>query len=44
MTNRQRQLAFLRFMEIEGELEALAEGRLADGDRRRSRRYLLQEP
>ena len=32
MTNRQRQLAFLRFMEIEAELEALAEGRVVEGD------------
>jgi hypothetical protein len=32
MTERQRQLAFLRFMEIEAELEALAEGRVVDGD------------
>jgi hypothetical protein len=32
MDERQRQLAFLRFMEIEAELEALAEGRVVDGD------------
>jgi hypothetical protein len=32
MDDRQRQLAFLRFMEIEAELEALAEGRVVDGD------------
>jgi hypothetical protein len=32
MNDRQRQLAFLRLMEIEAELEALAEGRVVDGD------------
>jgi hypothetical protein len=32
MDDRQRQLAFLRFMETEAELEALAEGRVVDGD------------
>jgi hypothetical protein len=32
MNPRQRQLAFLRFMEIEAVLEALAECRVVDGD------------
>jgi len=32
MNDRQRQLLFLRFAEIEAELEALADGRVVDGD------------
>jgi len=32
MTERERQLLFLRFAEIECELEAIAEGRVVDGD------------
>ena len=43
MTDRQRQLAFVRFMEIEAELEALAEGRVVDGDPATAEVELLQE-
>jgi hypothetical protein len=44
MTERQRQLAFLRFMEIEAELQALAEGRVVDGDPANVEGELLEEP
>jgi hypothetical protein len=43
MNERQRQLAYLRFMEIEVELEALAEGRVVDGDPATVEPELLQE-
>jgi hypothetical protein len=43
MTERQRQLAFLRFMEIEAELEALADGRVVDGDPATVEGELLEE-
>jgi hypothetical protein len=43
MDDRQRQLAFLRFMEFEAELEALAEGRVVDGDPAAVEGELLQE-
>jgi hypothetical protein len=43
MDDRQRQLAFLRFMEIETELEALAEGRVVDGDPATVEAELLEE-
>ena len=32
MTNRERDLLGIRFLEIEAELQALAEGRVVDGD------------
>jgi hypothetical protein len=41
MTN--RQLAFLRFMEIEAELAALAEGHVVDGDPATVEAELLEE-
>jgi hypothetical protein len=41
--DRQRQLLFLRFAEIEAELEALAEGRVVDGDPATVEADLLQE-
>ena len=43
MTERQRQLLFLRFVEIEGELKAIAEGRVVDGDPATVEAELLQE-
>lgn len=43
MDDRQRQLAFLRFMEIEAELAALTEGRVVDGDPATVEEELLQE-
>ena len=43
MDDRQRQLLFLRFAEIEAELEALAEGRVVDGDPATVEADLLQE-
>jgi hypothetical protein len=43
MDDRQRQLLFLRFAEIEAELETLAEGRVVDGDPATVEADLLQE-
>jgi hypothetical protein len=43
MNDRQRQLAFLRFMEIEAELQSLAEGRVVDGDPATVGAELLEE-
>jgi hypothetical protein len=43
MNERQRQLAFLRFMEIEAELQALAEGRVVDCDPATVEAELLEE-
>jgi hypothetical protein len=43
MNARQRQLVLLRFVEIEAELEALAEGRVVDGDPATVEGELLQE-
>jgi hypothetical protein len=43
MTSRQRQLAFLRFMEIEAELQALAEGCVVGGDPATVEVELLEE-
>jgi len=43
MTERERQLLFLRFAEIEGELEAIAEGRVVDGDPATVEGKLLEE-
>jgi hypothetical protein len=43
MTKRDRDLLALRFMEIEAELEALAEGRVVDGDPAEVELELLRE-
>jgi hypothetical protein len=43
MTNRERDLLGIRFLEIEAELQALAEGRVVDGDPAEVEERLLDE-